>query len=97
MKRIHPPQEVQKMSRFRVRLKPGAKHDRILLQDGILSVSVTSPPVEGKANKHLVKLLAKRLSTAKSSISLISGERSKNKVIEIKGIDSAGVENRLEK
>jgi uncharacterized protein (TIGR00251 family) len=53
-----------------------------------LRVKLTSPPVGGAANKQLVALLSKELGIAKSSIKIMKGETSRNKVIKIEGIDS---------
>ena len=54
------------------------------LTDQSYSVRVNVPPVDGKANKRIVELLAEHLNIAKSKIVLVSGEKSKNKVFEIK-------------
>lgn len=48
-----------------------------------LKIYLTSVPVQGKANKELVKLLSKELGIGKSRISIIKGEKSKEKIIEI--------------
>ena len=42
-------------------------------------VRITAPPVDGKANKHLIKMLAKQFSVAPSSIQLLSGETVREK------------------
>jgi len=48
-----------------------------------LKVYLTAVPIQGKANKELIKLLAEQLSVSKSKISILKGERSKEKIIEI--------------
>jgi len=53
--------------------------------DGSLKIKLDVPPVEGKANEKLVKYLSKLLNTPKTSISILSGETSKNKIVLIKG------------
>ena len=50
-----------------------------------LKVKLTSPPVEGKANKELVAVLAKELKINKKDIEIVSGQSSKNKVVRITG------------
>ncbi len=50
-----------------------------------LKVGVFSPPVDGKANQALIKLLSKNLHIAKSNISLIAGETDRNKTLFIHG------------
>ncbi len=50
----------------------------------VLKVSVTAVPEKGKANKALIKLLAKEWHVSKSSIEIIRGETDKNKVLKLK-------------
>ena len=81
-----------------IHLKPGSKHDKIERNaDGSLVISVTSRPVEGKANEHLIKLLSKTLSVSKSSCTIIQGEKSRNKVVAVNGLQHAGMLERLGK
>ena len=48
-----------------------------------LKIYLTAVPVQGKANKELIKLLSKELGISKSRISIINGEKSKEKIIRI--------------
>ena len=48
-----------------------------------LKIYLTAVPVNGKANKELIKLLSKELNISKSRIGIIKGEKSKEKIIEI--------------
>jgi len=69
--------------KINVKITPRAKQNKILgWRDGVLRVHITAPPVEGKANKALVAFLAKEFNAPKSSINIIKGEASRNKVIE---------------
>jgi len=52
---------------------------------GTLHVYVGTPPLDGKANEAVIEALAKYLGIAKSLLSIASGERSKRKVVEIRG------------
>ncbi|MBS3028305.1 MAG: DUF167 domain-containing protein [Dolichospermum sp. DET50] len=71
----------------RVKVKPNSKQQKIEeLADGSLIVHLKSPPVDGKANEELIKLLAKNFDVSKSSIRIKSGTTSRQKVIEIDGI-----------
>ncbi|MBO1057332.1 MAG: DUF167 domain-containing protein [Dolichospermum sp. JUN01] len=71
----------------RVKVKPNSKQQKIEeLADGSLIVYLKSPPVDGKANEELIKLLAKKFDVSKSSIRIKSGTTSRQKVIEIDGI-----------
>lgn len=75
-----------KGARFRVRLKPRAKNDRFgVLSDGLVEIAVTSPPIDDRANNHLIELLADRLSVPKRAISVVVGGHSRNKVVEVEG------------
>jgi len=53
-----------------------------------LKVKLTSPPVEGEANKQLIEVLAKKFGVKKGAITIIRGETSKRKTVRINGIDS---------
>jgi uncharacterized protein len=80
-----------------IRLKPRAKSDRITIAEaGQLDIAVTSPPVDNAANEHLIKLLAGRLRVPKSSMRLIRGGHSKNKVIAIDGLTIEQVMKKME-
>ena len=54
-----------------------------------LKVKLTSPPVEGKANKELIEVLAKGFGITKKDIEICSGQSSKNKVVKLYGVASA--------
>lgn len=53
--------------------------------DDILRIKLDVPPIEGKANEKCVKFLSKLLGVPKTAIEIVSGEKSKNKVLYIKG------------
>lgn len=53
-----------------------------------VKVKVHSPPVGGAANEELVEVLSEKLGIKKSSIKILRGESSKNKIVEIEGISS---------
>lgn len=64
-----------------VQVKTNSKKEIVeLLPNGTYLVRVNVPPVEGKANQRVQELLAKYFKCAKSSISLVSGHKNKNKV-----------------
>ena len=48
-----------------------------------LKIYLTAVPIQGKANKELMKLLSEKLSVSKSRIKIIKGEKNKEKIIEI--------------
>jgi len=61
------------------------------MRDGVLQAKVTAPPVDGKANKALCKLIAKRVGVAPSRVSVVRGEKSRDKVVRVEGVDDAGL------
>ena len=80
----------------KIRVVPRASRTEIAGEiDGAVKVRVASPPVEGAANAEVVKLFAKRLNVAKSSIEIVSGQSSKTKHIRIAGIMAEDLRNAL--
>jgi uncharacterized protein len=53
--------------------------------DGVLHVWLTSPPVEGIANRELIALVAGRFGVAKSGVRIVSGRTNRHKLLEILG------------
>ena len=53
-----------------------------------LKIRLTSPPVDGKANKMCVKLIAKMLCVSPSQIFIVSGHTGRNKIIRVEGINT---------
>lgn len=67
-----------------VKVKPNSKQQSIQeAADGSLIVHLKSPPVDGKANEELIKVLAEKFQVSKSQITIKSGLSSKTKLIEI--------------
>jgi uncharacterized protein len=67
-----------------VKVKPNSKQQSIQEEaDGSLIVHLKSPPVDGKANEELIKLLAKKFNVSKSKITIKSGLSSRIKLVEI--------------
>lgn len=67
-----------------IRVTPKASANRIKVEeDGTIRVYVTTAPEDGKANKKVIELLAKEYGIAKSRISIIKGETSRNKTVAI--------------
>jgi uncharacterized protein YggU (UPF0235/DUF167 family) len=84
--------------RLTIRAKPGAKHCRILRVQGLtLEVSLTARPVDNAANEQLIELLATTLSVRKSAVTLVLGQTSRNKVLEITSLSATEVATRLAK
>ncbi len=79
-----------------VRLTPRSGRDAVegVDDDGIVRARVSAPPVDGAANKALIRLIAADLGVARSTVSLVAGAGSRVKRLRIVGIDAASVETR---
>jgi uncharacterized protein YggU (UPF0235/DUF167 family) len=83
------------VAQIRVRLTPRAAREQIAQAgDGYL-VRVTAPPVDGRANEALRRLVARRAGVAPSRVTLVRGAKSREKVLEIDGLDDATLRERL--
>ena len=70
---------------LRVRVQPKASKDAFAEQLGdAIKIRITAPPVDGKANSHLIAFLAKTFGIAKSKIEIISGKTGRIKQLKIK-------------
>ncbi|OGH88962.1 MAG: hypothetical protein A2537_03090 [Candidatus Magasanikbacteria bacterium RIFOXYD2_FULL_36_9] len=73
------------MSKIKIRVLPRSSKNEVIgeMSDGTLKVKLTAPPVDGKANDSLIKLLADYFDKPKSKIKIAAGATSKNKTIEL--------------
>jgi uncharacterized protein (TIGR00251 family) len=72
---------------FRVRVQPRASKDEIAGEmGGALKVRLRAPAVEDRANEAVMEFLAQLLKTPRSAVRIQSGERSRTKRIEIRGV-----------
>jgi uncharacterized protein (TIGR00251 family) len=70
--------------RLTVKVKPNARKNEVICAvDGTITVCVTVPPIEGKANEKLVELLSEYLKKPKRCISIVTGFKGKTKILEI--------------
>ena len=84
--------------RLKLHLHPGAKRNSISGNFGdAVKVDLQTPPVEGKANAALIKILAQWLDIPRSRINLISGQTNRNKIVEISGATPQEIIAKLEK
>lgn len=78
---------------LKVRVIPNAHRNSLVgLQDGVLVVRLTAPPVDGKANAALLDFLACQLNLRKQQVQLHSGLKSRHKVVKVQGIGRAELE-----
>ena len=80
-----------------IKLLPRSSRSQIMGRDGeVYKIKVTSPPVDGKANRELISLISKKLGIPKSSIEIVSGKTSRMKVLRLQGIEKESVVSLLE-
>ena len=86
----------QSQARINVQVSPNARHNEVLgFESDILKVKVAAPPLQGKANKELIKFLSQTLKISRGSITIERGLTSRNKIIAIAGLDRTEIVKRL--
>jgi uncharacterized protein (TIGR00251 family) len=84
-------------TRLRLRVVPGAPSNGIVGRHGdAWKVRVAAPPEDGRANDAVVRLLAEMLGVARGDVMLVAGHGSRDKVVEVAGIEPDELERRLE-
>jgi uncharacterized protein (TIGR00251 family) len=72
-----------------VKVEPRSSQKGIegVMDNNVLKVKLTSPPVEGAANDQLIEVIAEELRVKRSQVKVIRGQASKRKVVEISGLE----------
>ncbi len=79
-----------------MRLRAGGRGDALLgIEDGVLRARVSAPPLEGRANRALCKLIAARAGVPPSRVSVVRGAKSRDKLVAVEGIDAEELGRRL--
>jgi uncharacterized protein (TIGR00251 family) len=82
---------------FAVKVHPRARKNAVTGEIGnALKVAVTAPPVDGKANEACIDFFAKLLKVPRSSVTIASGQNSRNKVIRVAGLTADEIKKRLQ-
>jgi uncharacterized protein len=82
---------------FSVRVHPRAKKNAITGEVGdALKLSLTAPPINGKANDACIEFFANLLKVSRSSVTIASGHSSRQKVIRISGLSAEEVRKRID-
>ncbi|PIP74074.1 MAG: hypothetical protein COW89_01195 [Nitrospinae bacterium CG22_combo_CG10-13_8_21_14_all_47_10] len=82
--------------RFSAVIQPRSSQNEVSgIHNNSLKIRLTSPPVDGAANKTCIKFLAKWLGVSPSRISIVAGLSNKNKTIEISGMDESVFRDKL--
>ena len=84
--------------KIRVRVQPNASQNEVLaFKDGLLQVRVAAPPIKGKANQELIRLLSDILGISKSNLTIEKGMTSRTKVVGISGLSQDRLREQLER
>jgi uncharacterized protein len=76
------------LTQLRVRLQPRARRDEVAGERaGAVLIRVTAPPVDGKANDALCRLVAKAAGVAPSKVTVVRGHTARDKVLEVEGVE----------
>jgi len=81
---------------FAVKVHPRARKNAITGTVGdALKLALTAPPVEGKANQAVIEFFADLFAIPRSSVTIASGETSRNKIVRIAGVSKPVAEQKL--
>jgi uncharacterized protein (TIGR00251 family) len=73
---------------LKLRIVPNARRSEVVGEHGdAVKVKVAAPAVDGKANAALLKFIAEKLGVSTRSLTLVSGEKSRDKLLEISEMD----------
>jgi len=82
--------------RFAVKVHPRARKNAITGEVGdALKLSLTAPPIDGRANQASIEFFSNLLKVPRSSVTIASGEHSRNKVIRVTGLPAEEIKVRL--
>ena len=83
-------------TRLRLRVSPGAARAAVVGRHGdAWKLRVTAAPERGKANEAVLELLAETLAVPLSSVTIVSGGGSRDKIVELAGVEPDEIERRL--
>ena len=83
------------MASITVRVQPGASKEGLWFEDGVLRARVTARATDGAANARLLALLAKRLRVPRTTIAILRGATSRQKVLEVETLELPEIQSRL--
>jgi len=78
---------------FQIKVTPRSSRCEIAgVQDGVLKLKITAPPVEGKANEECIRCLSEIIGVKRNQVTIISGHKSRIKTIAVKYVVSQTIE-----
>jgi uncharacterized protein (TIGR00251 family) len=91
-----PIQESARGITFAIKVHPRARKNAITGMVGdALKLALTAPPVDGKANQAVIEFFAELFAIPRSSVTIASGETSRNKIVRIAGVSKEVTEQKL--
>jgi uncharacterized protein len=79
-------------AKIEVRLRPRGNRDELIgVEGGVVHARVSAPPVDGRANRALCRLIAKRAGVAPSRVSVVRGGKSREKLVRVEGVEQAAL------
>jgi uncharacterized protein (TIGR00251 family) len=92
-----PVQESAKGIVFAVKVQPRARRNAITgIVGDMLKLALAAPPVDGRANQAVIEFLAELFEIPRHSVTIASGETSRNKMVRISGVSRLVVEQKLQ-
>jgi uncharacterized protein (TIGR00251 family) len=84
------------MGQVRVKVTPGAREDAVIgWQEDVLRIRVRAKPERGKANEAVCRLLAEVAGVPASAVSIVTGARSRDKLVRVDGLDGDEMRRRI--
>jgi uncharacterized protein (TIGR00251 family) len=77
------------MADLAIRVQPRAKRTEVAGErQGAIVIRTSAPPVDGKANEAVCRLIAKRLSVPRGAVRVVRGQTARDKVVRVEGVDA---------
>ena len=81
---------------IRVRVQPRASRDAVVgWREDTLRLRVTAPPLDDRANDAVVLLIARAAGVPRSAVSVVGGERRRDKLVRVAGVTAASLRDKL--
>lgn len=81
---------------MRIRVQPRARREEVVGErDGAIVIRLTAPPVDGKANEALRRLVSKRAGIAKGAVEIVRGAGGRDKLVAARGIGAGELRDLL--
>ena len=77
------------MGDLAIRVQPRAKRTEVAGErGGAVLIRVSAPPVDGKANEAVCRLVAERAGVPRSAVRIVRGERARDKLVRVDGLSA---------